>query len=139
MTFRPPSRESLLRMKNALEAVSSAYRAGDYATALDKTEDLKNGSEATAPYCFFRGSMLHYLGRFSEAEASLREGLFLEEKPRQRALAFNTLASVLTASRGTLQLLNSMKTPAALGLIEDHAIAELPKSICAKDASFKKH
>jgi tetratricopeptide (TPR) repeat protein len=95
MTSRLPSRESLLRMKNALEAVSSAYRAGDYATALDKTEDLKNGSEATAPYCFFRGSMLHYLGRFSEAEASLREGLFLEEKPRQRAVAFNTLASVL--------------------------------------------
>lgn len=39
--------------------------------------------------------MLRYLGRPKEAEASLREGLFLEKQPRQRALAFNTLASVL--------------------------------------------
>jgi tetratricopeptide (TPR) repeat protein len=91
-----PPRESLLQIKDAIAAVTLAYRAGDYAAALEKTEDLKNGSEATAPYCFFRGSILHYLGRFSEAEASLREGLFLEKQPRQRALAFNTLASVLT-------------------------------------------
>jgi tetratricopeptide (TPR) repeat protein len=95
MTSDTPSPESLLRMKSALEAVSSAYRAGDYTTALEKTENLKDGSQVTAPYCFFRGSMLHYLGRLNEAEASLREGLFLEKQPRQRALAFNTLASVL--------------------------------------------
>ncbi|MGA9975636.1 MAG: hypothetical protein WBP98_12575, partial [Candidatus Sulfotelmatobacter sp.] len=82
-------------MKTTAAAVTSAYHAGDYAAALEKTKDLKNGPEATAPYCFLRGSMLRHLGRFSEAEASLREGLFLEEQPRQRALAFNTLASVL--------------------------------------------
>jgi tetratricopeptide (TPR) repeat protein len=90
-----PSPEWQLRLKSAIAAVTSAYRAGDYATALEKTDDLKDRSTITAPYCFFRGSMLHYLGRFGDAEASLREGLFLEEKPHQRALAFNTLASVL--------------------------------------------
>jgi tetratricopeptide (TPR) repeat protein len=77
----------------------SAYRAGEYATALEKTENLKDGSAKTAPYCFLRGSMLHYLGRLDEAEASLRDGLFLEEKPHQRALALNTLASVLMDQR----------------------------------------
>src|SRR5262249_22304752 len=41
------------------------------------------------------GSMLHHLGRLDEAEASLREGLPLEEDPRQRALVYNTLATVL--------------------------------------------
>jgi len=95
MTPGLPSREWLLQMKTAVAAVTSAYHAGDYEAALENTKDLKNGPEATAPYCFLRGSMLRHLGRFSEAEASLREGLFLEEQPRQRALAFNTLASVL--------------------------------------------
>jgi tetratricopeptide (TPR) repeat protein len=95
MTPGLPSREWLLSTKSAREALMSAYRAGDYTTALAKTEGLKNGSEATGPYCFFRGSMLRHLGRFGEAEASLREGLFLETLQPQRALAFNTLASVL--------------------------------------------
>src|SRR5436305_4233484 len=64
-----------LRTIGALEAVISAYREGDYETALQKTEALKPGISKTAEYCFFRGSMLHHLGRFDEAEASLREGL----------------------------------------------------------------
>ena len=38
--------------------------------------------------------MLHQLGRFDDAEASLREGLPLEENPSQKALVYNTLASV---------------------------------------------
>lgn len=75
--------------------VMAAYRQGDYETALQKTEDLKEGFSKTAAYCFFRGSMLHHLGRFDEAEASLREGLPLEENPSQKALVYNTLASVL--------------------------------------------
>lgn len=95
MATGPPSTEWLFRMKSAVAAVMSAYRAGDYAIALANTEELKDGSEATAPYCFLRGSMLRHLGRFSEAEASLRAGLFLEKTPHSRALAFNTLATVL--------------------------------------------
>lgn len=63
--------------------------------ALANTEELKDGSKATAPYCFFRGTMLRHLVRFSEAEVSLREGLFLETEPHSRALALNTLATVL--------------------------------------------
>lgn len=82
-------------MKSVIDAITTAYRSGDYATALEKTEELKSGSLVTAPYCFFRGSMLRYLGKFKEAEESLREGLFLEKNSRQRALVFNVLASVL--------------------------------------------
>jgi tetratricopeptide (TPR) repeat protein len=78
-----------------MNAAIAAYRAGDYTLAVQKAEGLKDGSARTAEYCFFRGSMLHHLGRLGEAEASLREGVALEEEPRQKALAYNTLASVL--------------------------------------------
>jgi len=80
---------------NALKAVMAAYRMGDYALALQKAEGLKDGSSNTAEYCFFRGGMLHHLGRLSEAEASLREGLPLETDSRRRTLRYSTLASVL--------------------------------------------
>jgi len=78
-----------------MKAVMAAYRAGKYALALKEAERLKDGSSNTAEYCFFRGGMLHHLGRLSEAEASLREGLPLETDSRRRALRYNTLASIL--------------------------------------------
>lgn len=84
-----------IRTTRAMNAAIAAYRAGDYASALENAEGLKDGSSNTAESCFFRGSMLHHLGRLSEAEASLREGLPLETDERQRALVYNTLASVL--------------------------------------------
>lgn len=84
-----------LRKMRAIEAVTAAYRAGDYVTALERTEGLKDGPSKSAEYYFFHGTMLHHLGKLEEAEASLREGLPKEENPRQRALVFNTLASVL--------------------------------------------
>jgi tetratricopeptide (TPR) repeat protein len=84
-----------IRMMTAMNAVTAAYRTGDYALALQKAEGMKDGSLRTAEYCFFRGSMLHHLGQLSEAEGTLREGLPLETDHRQRALVYNTLASVL--------------------------------------------
>jgi tetratricopeptide (TPR) repeat protein len=84
-----------MRKRRGINGVIEAYRAGDYATALQKADSLKDGSSKTAEYCFFRGTMLHHLGRLSEAEASLREGLPMESDSRQRALVHNTLASVL--------------------------------------------
>ena len=84
-----------LRTGRTIDAIMSAYRAGDYATGLEKTEELKDGSMKSAEYCMFRGLMLHQLGKLSEAEASLREALPLHDEPRQRALVLNSLASVL--------------------------------------------
>jgi tetratricopeptide (TPR) repeat protein len=84
-----------IRTGRAMNAVIAAYRAGDYSLALQKAENLKPGSAKTAEYCFLRGGMLHHLGQLSEAEACLREGLPLETNDRQRALVYNTLASVL--------------------------------------------
>jgi tetratricopeptide (TPR) repeat protein len=77
----------------------SAYRSGDYATALDKVEELKAGEMGTAPYYFFRGSILRQLGRLKEAEEALRQALFLEKYFQQQALASNTLAVVLCDQR----------------------------------------
>ena len=84
-----------VRTMKAINAVMAAYREGDYETGLQKAEALKNHPDNKAEYCFFRGTMLHHLGRLDEAEASLREGLPLEEDQRQRALVYNTIASVL--------------------------------------------
>jgi len=81
-----------------VNAIMAAYREGDYETGLQKAEALKDPMHPfskTAEYCFFRGTMLHHLGRLEQAEASLREGLPLEEEASRRALVFNTLASVL--------------------------------------------
>jgi tetratricopeptide (TPR) repeat protein len=39
--------------------------------------------------------MLHQLGKFSDAEASLREGLSLETEARSQALVSNVLGTVL--------------------------------------------
>lgn len=83
------------RMSNAMKAVMTAYRAGDYAAAIEKSEGLKNGAENTPEYYFMRGGMLHHAGRLDEAEASLREAVPLHPDPRQKALVYNTLASVL--------------------------------------------
>jgi len=87
-----------VRMISAINAIMAAYREGDYETGLQKAEALKDPFKPlskSAEYCFFRGTLLHHLGRFDEAEANLREGLPLEEDPRQRALVHNTLATVL--------------------------------------------
>jgi tetratricopeptide (TPR) repeat protein len=84
-----------LRMNRTIKAIMSAYRRGDYATGLEKTESLKDGTAETAEYCMFRGLMLHQLGRLNEAEACLREALPLHDEARQRALILNSLASVL--------------------------------------------
>jgi tetratricopeptide (TPR) repeat protein len=87
-----------IRTISAINAVMAAYREGDYEAGLKNAEGLKNPLNPlskSAEYCFFRGTMLHHLGRLDEAEASLREGLPLEEDTRQRALVHNTLASVL--------------------------------------------
>ena len=80
---------------SALEAVDASYRAGDYRTALRQAEELKDGFSKTPEYCFFRGMMLHQLGDFPEAEASLREGRTLETEARRQALASNVLGTVL--------------------------------------------
>jgi tetratricopeptide (TPR) repeat protein len=79
----------------AMNAVMAAYRNGDYITALQRTERLKNGQEKTGEYCFMRGGMLHHLGQLDESEAFLREAIPLHDDPRQKALVYNALASVL--------------------------------------------
>lgn len=95
---------------DALEAVTASYKAGDYQTALQQTESLKDGFSKTPEYCFFRGTMLHQLGKFSEAEASLREGLALETEARRQALSSNVLGTVL---------MDMERYPEALSCFED--------------------
>ena len=87
-----------IRTISTINAIMAAYRKGDYETGLQRAEALKDPFKPllkTAEYCFFRGTLLHHLARLDEAEASLREGLPLEEDPRQRALVHSTLATVL--------------------------------------------
>jgi tetratricopeptide (TPR) repeat protein len=84
-----------LRISSTIKTIMSAYRAGNYSAALARTQNLKDGSVNTGEYCFYHGSMLHHLGRFVEAETILREGLRLQKDSRQKALVYNSLATVL--------------------------------------------
>jgi tetratricopeptide (TPR) repeat protein len=98
------------RTLGAVDAIMDAYKQGDYSTALENVERLKSGISKSAEYCFFRGSMLYHSGKFEEAEASLREGMRLEEDPRQKALAYSTLATVL---------MEQGRYPEAIGFFEN--------------------
>jgi tetratricopeptide (TPR) repeat protein len=84
-----------MRTMAAMNAVMSAYRAGDYERALQKTEGMRDGSSKTAEYCFYRGAMLHHLGQLTEAETTLREALPLQPTDQLKALSYNTLAKIL--------------------------------------------
>jgi tetratricopeptide (TPR) repeat protein len=90
-TGKPPSFGST----DTLDAVLAAYRAGDYETALQLSEGLKQRGSETPEYCFFRGKSLYEIGKLEEAEASLRQSLTLEKDKRRRALSQEALGSVL--------------------------------------------
>ena len=84
-----------IRTARLINAVTNQYRIGNYEVALEKAEHLKDGDRITAEYCFMTASVLHQLGRLPEAESRLRQGAPLEGDARQKALVYNTLASVL--------------------------------------------
>jgi tetratricopeptide (TPR) repeat protein len=85
-----------LRTARTVNQVMTEFMQGNYEAALQKSGLLKDGDRLTAEYCFMSGSILHQLGRLTEAESRLRQGLPLEEDPRQKALVYNTIADVLT-------------------------------------------
>ena len=72
-----------------------AYRNGDYEGALRIIEGAKGKSLEESAYLYFRGAMLHHLGRLPEAQASLRKGIPLEEHRQWKALAQGTPGAVL--------------------------------------------
>src|SRR5438128_9737721 len=121
-----------IRTTKAISAVMAAYRDGDYRTALQKAESLKDGSSNTAEYCFFRGSMLHHLGKFDEAESNLREGLAFETDPRQRALVRIGLDGSRNGIRYQLHFLKLLVAPAPIGA---HTIRLSRKFACGRDLS----
>ncbi len=127
-----------IRTTKAINAVMAAYRGGDYRTALQRAESLKDGSSNTAEYCFFRGSMLHHLGKLDDAESNLREGLALETDPRQRALVYNVIASVLMDQERFPESIAFLKMLVAPGRIEEPTIAVSRRFGCARDVSFRR-
>jgi len=92
-----------LGASHAMNAVMAAYRNGDYATVLRKTEGLKNGRDKTGEYRFLRGGRLHPLRRLDESEGILRGAMPLHADSRQKALVHNTLASVLMDQKRFLE------------------------------------
>src|ERR1039458_10563265 len=57
---------------NAIDGFMEPYRRGDYEAALQATESFRQDGDATASYCFYRGSCLAHLGRLPEAGGWLR-------------------------------------------------------------------
>ncbi len=124
-----------IRTTKAISAVMAAYRDGDYRTALQKAESLKDGSSNTAEYCFFRGSMLHHLGKFDEAESNLREGLAFETDPRQRALVRIGLDGSRNGFRNQLHFLKMLVAPGPIG---EQTIGVSRRFGCGRDVSFRR-
>ena len=78
-----------------MDLLMDAYRNGDYEGALRIIEGAKGKSFEESAYLYFRGAMLHHLGRLPEAQASLRKGIPLEEHRQWKALAQGTPGAVL--------------------------------------------
>lgn len=110
-----------IRRMITITKVVAAYRYGDYEGALQDAEGLKDGETKTATYCFFRGSMLYYLGRLEDAESVLLEGLPLEENPRKKAVFYEALASVL---------MNQQRFSDAIAFYEDSARITPDRGAC---------
>ena len=77
-----------------MEAVVEAYRRGDYATALERADVLKETGEM-ASYCLYRGSLLMQLGREQEAEGWMRRRLEMISDARLKALSYGDLGHAL--------------------------------------------
>lgn len=73
----------------------TAYRKGDYETALRECEEFRAGPLVMIPYHFFRGGMLLQLGKLVEAEAFFRVALNLEDSPRSKSLVYSQLGTVM--------------------------------------------
>jgi tetratricopeptide (TPR) repeat protein len=71
----------------------TAYRKGDYEGQLREAERLKNWMPSS--HLLFRGMALYALGRFKEAEESLRQSLPMQKNPQQRANCEAILGMVL--------------------------------------------
>jgi tetratricopeptide (TPR) repeat protein len=71
----------------------TAYRRGDYEGQLREAERLKNWIPSSC--LLFRAMALYELGRFKEAEESLRQSLPMQKNPQQRANCEVILGMVL--------------------------------------------
>jgi len=76
----------------AIHVVMEPYRRGDYEAALRGSEKFWHRGQVTVHYCFYRGSILAYLGRLEEAEIWLRRNIAMRDeepvpgKEKQRRL-----------------------------------------------------
>jgi tetratricopeptide (TPR) repeat protein len=82
---------------NAIDAVMTPYRKGDYQASLEAAEGFRYEGEVSASYCFYRGSNLAHLGRLQEAETWLRRNIEMRKKNETRhiSIGYTTLGRLL--------------------------------------------
>jgi tetratricopeptide (TPR) repeat protein len=85
---------------NAIDAVMTPYRKGDYQSALDAAEGFRQDGEVSASYCFYRGSCLAHLGRLPEAETWLQRNIAMRQtnETRYLSIGYTTLGHLLLQS-----------------------------------------
>jgi tetratricopeptide (TPR) repeat protein len=86
------------RRQGSLDAFLAPYARGDYAAALEATETLRKSVEPRQ-YWFFRGGFLLQLGRFDEAESSLKEAAALRQAAKFSTLCNQTLGELKIEQR----------------------------------------
>jgi tetratricopeptide (TPR) repeat protein len=79
--------------RSVIYASVAAFRRGDYEGQLREAERLKNW--IPAEHLLFRGMALYELGRFKEAEESLRQSLPMRKDQQKRATCEGMLGMVL--------------------------------------------
>lgn len=79
----------------AIDGILTAYRNGDYQSALHIAESMKGDPTLADSYFFFTGTMMMNLGRFQEAERRLRQNLTVVPDEKRRALAHSSLGQLL--------------------------------------------
>src|SRR5580704_7730713 len=82
---------------NAIDAVMTPYRKGDYQASLEAAEGFRYEGEVSESYCFYRGSNLAHLGRLQEAETWLRRNIEMRKKNETRhiSIGYTTLGRLL--------------------------------------------
>lgn len=118
------------RANEALQAALVPYKKGDYDTALQLTESLKQNGKETSHYTFMRGALLFEKGQFAEAEQLLRKSITVEENKQLLALRCSTLGQLLMKTERYDQAMKCFETglqhwPGKGGLHRDMAEALL--------------
>jgi tetratricopeptide (TPR) repeat protein len=97
---------------NAIDAVMTPYRKGDFQASLEAAEGFRYEGEVSPSYCFYRGANLAHLGRLPEAETWLRRNIEMRPKGETRhiSIGYTTLGRLLLQAGRNMEAVECFQT-----------------------------